>query len=76
MDYFLKMFLIKIFDEKSIETYTRIVDISHTLPSNFNEFKRSFVESSLLLRKNVTDKIKENMSMVLFPISTHFCVSL
>lgn len=52
------------------------VDISHTLPTNFNEFKRRFVESSLLLRKNVTDKIKENVSIVLFPISTHFCVSL
>lgn len=76
MEYFLKMFVIKIFDEKSIETYTPTVDISHSLPTNFNEFKRRFVESSLLLRKNVTDKIKENVSMDLFPISTHFCVSL
>ena len=70
------MFLIKIFDEESIETYTPTVDISHTLHTNFNEFKRRFAESSLLLRKNVTDKIKENMSGSVSHFYPFLCVTV
>lgn len=42
------------------------VDISHTLPANFNESNKLFMKSSLLLRENITwSNCKENLSMVL-----------